>query len=638
VVAVVAQGRAVKHVKQIAEHDCGVAVVAMLADAPYWRANAASAYDDYPHSIVPREMVKLLRGLTGRPWELLPGHGQPLGDFKLLARERAAVAIITGEGKDKRGHWVAWDDGTVYCPTHDAPVEPADLGPEWTVHRVVRETSKPTSGKEAAKMKITPNLKSFLQAEHGLAASASDKQAKALVLEKFANGELDAETVAAKSMDEAKSEKILDNIAARLMKRAEQKMTDQGGSTKMDRNDNTPDDKVTPHSLLLGGKKGNQTKDGFSTHKSVAVHAKTGQTLVNERGCQVMTASDYEKAKAGALLKQSARAAGIPVELDELDRHLLNEMYTQDEWCGKMAGAWYSSIEPSRAKALLEDGTSGGQEIVPVWFDSMLVETPLTGGELYPFVDLRDVPRGSSVEGGSIGNPTLTWDTAEGTALTLFNTASLVAEINTSIFPVAVAIEVGKDFMSDSPAAVGEYLVAAIGRKLRNEFDRVIAVGDGSTQPTGIFTASGVTQVDVANPTTGPMTVGDYEALMSGVDKAQRVQGEMAYLSSDAMYFRARGVSVGSDDARRVFGMDHASYRILDTRYAVHNGIADGRVAYGNLKRYRMYRRAGVSLEWHTSGQTLALKNTALLIARARIGGRPVDANAFSKILNGAVQ
>ena len=58
------------------------------------------------------------------------------------------------------------------------------------------------------------------------------------------------------------------------------------------------------------------------------------------------------------------------------------------------------------------------------------------------------------------------------------------------------------------------------------------------------------------------------------------------------------------------------------------------RLAYGALKKYRMYRRLGFSVEWHQGGTTLARKNLALLVVCGRFGGQIVDANAFAKIVD----
>ena len=69
--------------------------------------------------------------------------------------------------------------------------------------------------------------------------------------------------------------------------------------------------------------------------------------------------------------------------------------------------------------------------------------------------------------------------------------------------------------------------------------------------------------------------------------------------------------------------------RRLSTTVAVENDVPNNWAAMCCLKRYRMWRRQGAESRWVTEGQTLALKNTAMLIVRGRFGGRLVDSNAL---------
>ncbi len=67
--------------------------------------------------------------------------------------------------------------------------------------------------------------------------------------------------------------------------------------------------------------------------------------------------------------------------------------------------------------------------------------------------------------------------------------------------------------------------------------------------------------------------------------------------------------------------MNEQSYQILEYPYRVQNNIPDGEIAFCALRRYRMYRRMGQEVRWETTGQTLALKNTNLLVVRSRYSG-----------------
>ena len=103
-------------------------------------------------------------------------------------------------------------------------------------------------------------------------------------------------------------------------------------------------------------------------------------------------------------------------------------MYEKDTWCGKIGNDYLTDIPGSRVKALISDNTSGGVATNPLWFDELVIQFPLLYGQLTPFVDLRDVPRGTLIQTASIGNPTVQWGIPEGTGYSPFNTDALVAQ------------------------------------------------------------------------------------------------------------------------------------------------------------------------------------------------------------------
>lgn len=374
----------------------------------------------------------------------------------------------------------------------------------------------------------------------------------------------------------------------------------------------------------------------YDNTKTTLAHVKTGKPVFDEYNRPVQSVSQREMALAGAFLKYTAARSGLNCPLDEHERELLDELFAEHKWVGLVGREWHKRLDGARVKALLDDAASGGAEVVPEFFDAAIVQFPLLFGELYPFVDVRDVARGRLVETASIDNPTVTWGTAEGTTLTAFDTASLVAEINTTIYPVSVNLEVGRDFMADAAVDVGQALVENIGQRFSSDLDDQIASGAGTSQPEGIFTASGVT--DVGNPAGGAgaaPTVGDYETLLFGVDKQyRRAAFNPCFIANDTSYQRSRAIAVSGTDQRRVFGMDEESYSLLGRPYRIQNDIANARQAFGCLKKYRMYRRQAQSVQWTSEGKTLAQANLALLVVRGRYGGKIVDVNAFCKQTN----
>lgn len=375
--------------------------------------------------------------------------------------------------------------------------------------------------------------------------------------------------------------------------------------------------------------------DQYSDVKYVGKHRKTGLPVVGFDGREVETTSRREYAQIGAFLKHAARRGGIDVQLNEHERGLLNELAEKAPWAGRIGGVELDAHDKATVKALIDDSTSGGLEATPIVVDNNMITFPLLNGELFPLVNLVDLPRGRRVEASSIDNVTVNWGGGDDTDVTLFNTANMVQAIDTSIFTVDFGIEVGRDFLADAAVNVGQILTQIIGERMAAELDKVIADGNGTTQPTGVMATSGVGSVSFGS---AAPTVGGYESLLFSVGKEYRGRpgNRFIFCSNETTYSRAMAIAVGAADARRVFGAgfmgmeSHEGYSLFGRPYKICNDLANTESFCGDMSRYRLYRRLGMSMEWHTQGKTLARRNLALLIVRARYGGQAIDADAFT--------
>jgi hypothetical protein len=328
---------------------------------------------------------------------------------------------------------------------------------------------------------------------------------------------------------------------------------------------------------------------------------------------------------------------GEPVpEMNEHERQLLAELYHEDPFCGKAYGEkWLECGNLANAnldvKSLLNDATSGGTNLVPFDFDAGLITYALLHSEILPYIDLRQTVR-DHVQTATISNMTVTWGTNEGTPISLFDTDSLIGNLTADVFPCTVAMLYGKDLEADTPVAdLGSILQDLMGQAFLKELDRVICLGDGTTQPEGIFTASGVTDVPSDNGGSGPPTVDDYLSLAFAIGKQYRTNAALGscYIGNDTSYQRHRSIPVDStNDARLVFGMDVSSYKSLDWPFRVQNDIANTKLAFVALKKYRLWRRSGFEIFMTDQGQDLARRNERLLVARGRYAGKMADINA----------
>jgi HK97 family phage major capsid protein len=372
---------------------------------------------------------------------------------------------------------------------------------------------------------------------------------------------------------------------------------------------------------------------------SGAKHPRAGMPATHA-GRTLYHASERDKAVAGSFFKFSLasqsnpRDIPRPLQMTDHDKDIMQWALRNSSWTGIIKGHGEQDMPGSisvnsrklsemEIKALLDDSVSGGLEAAPIVFDDAVILTPVLYGELFPDVNVMNISRGRRIEGFSMSNPTFTSGTAEGTAITPFNTASFVSAFDTTIYNAVAAMEIGLDFEEDAPNDIGGIVTERYGLTAMAWLDEQIAVGDGVTEPEGIFTTAGTTTVNSDNGTGGPPTVSDYEGLMFGVAKEYRKEpgARTVFVGNETSYRRARAIPVGPADERRVFGMTHADYKMLDQDYRIQNSIGNSQIGYVNLKRYRMYRRLGLNIRIETAGNYLSLRNIKLIVLRMRFGG-----------------
>lgn len=362
-------------------------------------------------------------------------------------------------------------------------------------------------------------------------------------------------------------------------------------------------------------------------------------------GRPLMVPSERDKAISGAYIKfcvnRQLPGDQLPrgMKMTDHDRELLMYALHNEKWVGMLGGdgSEFGATKVKRAKlnelqikALLDDTISGGIEIAPVVFDDAIILTPVLYGELFPFVNTKPISRGRRIKGASLSLPQFTSGTVEGSAITPFNTAAFISAFDTGIYNASLAAQFGLDFEEDTPVDIGSQFTESAGLQAMAWLDKMIAIGNGTNEPTGIFTATGTVSVGSDNGAGGPPTVSDYEGLAFGISKQYRTEPGAfpVYVANDTTYRRARGIAVGPGDERRVFGMDHQSYNLMDRPFKVQADIPNNKVAFVNLRRYRMYRRLGMNVRVEAGGMQLALTNTRLLVIRMRWGGQLETGNA----------
>lgn len=388
----------------------------------------------------------------------------------------------------------------------------------------------------------------------------------------------------------------------------------------------------------------------FGTHMGAqqkTPHPYAGQRMFVSEGGEkryIDEMSQLDMAIAGAFLKfqlQNDVKKHHTLRMTQQEQELMQYALRELPWSGTINGDGENTnsqhlntrgqkLTPSQQKAIIDDATSGGLEAAPIFFDDAVITTPLLYGEFFPSVNVVPITRGRRIEGFSMGNLTLSGGGADGTDITLFTTTAFIAAFDTTIYAIVGAVEIGLDFMSDSPVDVGGMLTEQYGRVLLNFLDRAVANGDGTTEPTGIVTASGT--ISVAGGSAAP-TVGVYESFFFGVTKKYKQgfdKSRIMFGANETTYSRARSIAVSGSDARRIFGMTHGDYMLMGHNYGISDELGNTKAFFANMARYRMYRRMGQQTKVTTEGKTLVRQNMMLLTTRSRWGGQPEDGAAFA--------
>jgi HK97 family phage major capsid protein len=186
--------------------------------------------------------------------------------------------------------------------------------------------------------------------------------------------------------------------------------------------------------------------------------------------------------------------------------------------------------------------------------------------------------------------------------------------------------------MTDSPVNIGQKLTEEYGKALLTWLDEQIQIGDGTTEPQGVFNASGITSVAGGAVA---LTIAKYMDLIAAVPYQYR-QGvppaSRCFGGTDTSYWRARALAAGAGGVNQDYvDQGHDSYTLLKVPYAIAGSWqTNAKISYGCYGRYRMYQGLGATPFVETKGYTLVRANQTLFGIRARFGGQVEDPAAFS--------
>lgn len=540
-------------------------------------------------------------------------------------------------------------------------------------------------------------LKNALVKDHGLKPDATFEEAKVLAMSLVTSGALSMEKMVdllAQPAPAAEASSVLDKLTASIVKaqepllkqlgdltarvdaaekkaseRAEQRLIDEAAEKLAEVAEKAAEQQMRlsrltdtveedPGVILASGSKGvnirvKDASERYSTAKSNAsyptktingsAHPLGGQPVrYDERALEYR--SQAELAMAGAFMMVNlASQKGMGRYINQHTLDLANEACHKLAFVGDLrlpdGWAFYRGEklrEPHRTKTIFADSTSGGSNLIPQVLDDEIIRNMLLFDELFPYVTSRTQPIGTSVDFPTMVNLTLTSTTNEETAISPQSTASLFSKLNTPFFSCTGMVKLGRDFLADSPLDVMGSIRESYTEVAAKWIDEQIATGDGTTEPLGIFNTSGTTVVGQSSPSPTGWDVNDIENMMRSLPKQYRNRNpNVRWVGTDTTYFRIRGISVSTSDQRRVFGMDHETYKLFDRDFSVQNSVGNANLALCDLKRYMLLRKAGMEIRMSEEGETLMKENAVAIVVRSRWAGRLVLPEAMSEFNSG---
>lgn len=475
-------------------------------------------------------------------------------------------------------------------------------------------------------------MRGYLAEQHDLPHDLDEQTVRKTIVKMMTNGKLTAD-------------KYLDII---IPEHHEQDRT-------INDKDNTTmaDSKVSPAQVFGGAGSVNVKAPSarYNTKRYEAKHPKTGQTIY-KNDLSVELPSEREHALMGAYFLNMAHQSRIkgarPMTDHELD--LLNELANDHEWCGTVGGdngVYHTRTKLAHAMGrkatdFIATSVSGGDGLVPYFFDQDIVTYPLLFGELAPMVDMRELGTSNQAITPRIGNITSAWNGSEGSgsAISLFTTDALSDKLTSNVYNLVMAITPGRDLLSDSVVNIGSELTKLMGVEHAHQLDKVVAMGDGTTQPKGLTNTTGTGTVSATNATAGPFLPADFNSMVSGLPKQYRDKNDpkICWVMNDATWFRIHNIKTGiSGDNRQLYGYQLENYSFLGRDVKISNDLAANNLFFGKLDLYRMWRRLGLQIEMTDDGKTNRLNNELLITARGRYAGQFTDGAGIVVMSNAAL-
>jgi len=328
--------------------------------------------------------------------------------------------------------------------------------------------------------------------------------------------------------------------------------------------------------------------------------------------------------KLAEMIAQAVDAKVTELGLDKIDRkHIITEE-TKDEPDPKkrvekfFRGVIFGSTDPAVVKALGEATNEAGGYLVPEDFRAQIIMRVNDLTVLYP--------RAFKFNTGltSVKVPTLatdvevSWDEAQNAD---FDESDAAFDKKTfTIHRMNAITYSSRELLADSAINLTDLLTQLFSDAVARERDKMIVVGDGSTQPEGIFSASGVTEIST---TVGSIGYADLLAMDEAIAEQYRNDPSLVWITNQTVrrYIRAIKDSAGQPLLRESLERG-APMTLMDHPILINRNVPSGQIALGVMSKYWIANREEMGVESTTTGGDTFKKHQVALKIWERWDGK----------------
>lgn len=252
-----------------------------------------------------------------------------------------------------------------------------------------------------------------------------------------------------------------------------------------------------------------------------------------------------------------------------------------------------ASGQMQRAPIYGDEGAADGNYLVPEEMIKMILTDRDNLVELAPLVTTHNVTshHGTVPQGGDVS---VTW-AGESTAFTESNPT--FTEETWQAYRVNAITTLSRNLIDDAQMDVVAYVSGRLAKAFALERDRMVAIGNNTNQPYGIYYLAG-SDYSVG----GALT---YRALVDGfATLASRYRVNAVFAMSDTNWARILGLvdTTGQPLIRAEAMQEGAARRLLGKRVVLQDDIPNGFILFGDPKEYHIFDRQQLGVEMSSEG------------------------------------